>query len=159
MQRILLAPWLTDAGTTTGISPIPRIEYGQALRQERRGGGFLDSHAAPGKAGFKPAPTGANGCPPATSPTGGRTRGYAPTVGPASIPLIPSFSRAAPGRAGFKPAPTEPRYAVSGRTRGVTLTPRIEYGAGSSASSGQAPPSPVEGEGVRAPFHALYSVV
>ena len=48
---------------------------------------------------------------------------------------------------------------MSGRTRGVTLTPRIEYGAGSSASSGQAPPSPVEGEGVRAPFHARYSVV
>ena len=63
---------------------------------------------------------------------------------------FPGFPRRA-GRAGFKPAPTEPRYAVSGRTRGVTLTP--------SASSGQAPPSPVEGEGVRAPFHARYSVV
>ena len=49
---------------------------------------------------------GGNGCPPATSPTDGRTRGSAPTVGPASIPLIPSLSRAAPGRAGFKPAPT-----------------------------------------------------
>ena len=30
---------------------------------------------------------------------------------------------------------------------GVTLTPRIEYGAGSSTGSGQAPPSAVEGEG------------
>ena len=40
------------------------------------------------------------------APTGGRTRGSAPTAGHARIPLIASLTRAAPGRAGFKPAPT-----------------------------------------------------
>ena len=34
-------------------------------------------------------------------------------------------SHAARGRAGFKPAPTAPRYAVWGRTRGVTFTPTL----------------------------------
>ena len=40
------------------------------------------------------------------APTGGRTRGSAPTAGHARIPLIASLTRTAPGRAGFKPAPT-----------------------------------------------------
>ena len=57
-----------------------------------------------GERGKSRAGEGGNGCPPATSPTGGRTRGSAPTAGHARIPL----------------------------------TPRIEYGAGSAASSGQA---------------------
>ena len=40
------------------------------------------------------------------APTGGRTRGSAPTAGHARIPLIAFLTRTAPGRAGFKPAPT-----------------------------------------------------
>ena len=45
-------------------------------------------------------------------------------------------SHAARGRAGFKPAPTAPRYAVWGRTRGVTLTPTVSR----QAETGQAHP-------------------
>ena len=86
-------PWLTDAGTIAQRLGASNRVRGR-LFDKNDGGVFLDSHAAS-------------------------------------------------GRAGFKPAPTEPRYAVWGGTRGVILTP--------SASSGQAPPSPVEGEGVRAP--------
>ena len=66
----------------------PRIGYGAGFSRERRWG-FLASRAAWGRAGFKPAPTGGNGCPPATLPTGGRTRGSAPTAGRARIPLPP----------------------------------------------------------------------
>ena len=65
--------------------------------------GWSRAHPPPARqwrAGFKPAPTGGNGCPPAPSPTGGRTRGSAPTAGHAH----PSPARQ--GRAGFKPAPT-----------------------------------------------------
>ena len=114
----------------TGSRPSPVKGPSQGVRDKR--------------AGFKPAPTGANGCPPATSPTGGRTRGSAPTVGPASIPLIPSLSRAAPGRAGFKPAPTGAALRGVGPALGESPSPH---------------PSPVKGEGVRALFRARFSVV
>ena len=93
-----LPPKWGKKGITLPVRPSgfrPRIEYGA--------GSSTSSGQAPGplpsrarhrerdkRAGF---PTGANGCPPATSPTGGRTRGSAPTVGPASIPLIPSLTR------------------------------------------------------------------
>ena len=100
------------------------------------------SHPSPARRRGGPGFQG-EGCPPATSPTDGRTRGSAATVGPAA-----SLSR--PSREGGPPL-REPRYAVSGRTRGVTLTP--------VSGTGQARPSPVKGEGVRAPFHARYSVV
>ena len=53
------------------------------------------------------------------------------------------FRRISWSRWGFKPAPTEPRYAVSGRTRGVTLTP--------STGSGQAPPLPLRERGEEPP--------
>ena len=74
-----------------------------------------------------------------------RPYGWAREHPPHPIPL--------PRRGGrvSNPPLREPRYAVSGRTRGVTLTP--------VSGTGQARPSPVKGEGVRAPFHARYSVV
>ena len=49
---------------------------------------------------------------------------------------LPGFPTPRPGRAGFKPAPTEPRYVVWSGTR----------------ESPSPQPSPVEGEGVRAPI-------
>ena len=59
----------------------------------------------------------------------------------------------APRRGGrvSNPPLREPRYAVWSGTR---ESPSLLRG-----DSGQAPPSPVEGEGVRAPFHSHYSVV
>ena len=128
----------------------PVSSTGQALRGNDGGVSWLPAPRT-GRAGFKPAPTGANGCPPATSPTGGRTRGSTPTVGPASIPLIPSLSRAAPGRDGFKPAPTGAALRGVGPHQGSHPHPFDRLRAGSA--------SPVEGEGVRAPFHSHYSVV
>ena len=79
------------------------------------------------------------------APTGGRTRGSAPTAGHARILLIAFLTRAAPGRAGFKPAPTggdlgdwsdwgggDGFPVCTGTTVGSRgWVPRIEYGAGS----------------------------
>ena len=79
----------------------PRLQAGTAVRQHHRlpAGGHvgpplrLVTRASPSRpsmeGGFKPAPTGGNGCPPATLPTGGRTRGSAPTAGHARILLPP----------------------------------------------------------------------
>ena len=79
----------------------PRLQAGTAVRQQHclPAGGHvgpplrLVTRASPSRpsmeGGFKPAPTGGNGCPPAPSPTGGRTRGSAPTAGHARIPLPP----------------------------------------------------------------------
>ena len=55
-------------------------------------------------------------------------------------------SHAARGRAGFKPAPTAPRYAVWGRTRGVTLAPTLSRRGRGGRPSPSPQPSPVEGE-------------
>ena len=59
------------------------------------------------------------------------SRGWVPVVTGTTV-VGGWFLYAAPGRAGFKPAPT-------GAVIGDGFPPRIEYGAGSSASSGQAP--------------------
>ena len=121
LTSIFVPTTVVGAGTTVGFPGFPRRA---------------------GRAGFKPAPTGGNGCPPATSPTGGRTRGSAPTAGHARIPLIASLTRTAPVGAGFKPAPTggngcpPATSPTGGRTRGsaptagharIPLTPSLSH--------------------------------
>ena len=156
----------SGCGNDGGVSwlPVPRrggrvsnppLQAGTAARQQHRlpAGGHVGpplrlvtraslTRTAPGRAGFKPAPTGGNGCPPATSPTGGRTRGSAPTAGHARIPLTPSLTRTAPGRAGFKPAPTggngcpPATSPAGGRTRGSIVPTNCHFSYG-KASGGQ----------------------
>ena len=135
------------------------------------------TRAAPGRAGFKPAPTGAalrgigphEGSHPHPSPLpsregGFQTRPYGSraTRCRAARGESPSpHPSPAPRRGGrvSNPPLREPHYAVSGRTRGVTLTPASPVKGEGVGKSPSPQPSPVEGEGVRAPFHARYSVV
>ena len=88
-------------GTTSGSRGwVPRIEYGA---------GSVCTGTTVGRRGWVPVCTGTTvvgGWYLYAAPTGGRTRGSAPTAGHARIPLIAFLTRTAPGRAGFKPAPT-----------------------------------------------------